>query len=117
VAQVDPDLLEWDYGNYEGLATPEIRKNRPDWNLWRDGVQHGETVEEVAARAQRVIERACAAGGDVALFAHGHLLRILATCWLGLPPNNGRLFALGTATISILGYERDTRVIVQWNLG
>ncbi len=115
-AEVDPDLLEWDYGAYEGLSTPEIRQKRPDWNLWRDGVPDGETVEYVGLRASRVIARAHATGGEVALFAHGHLLRILAACWLGLSPGCGRLFALSTATISILGHERDTRVISSWNV-
>jgi broad specificity phosphatase PhoE len=115
-AKIDSDLIEWDYGSYEGLPTPEIRKNRPTWNLWEDGVPGGETVEEVGLRARRVIARAQTNGGDVALFAHGHLLRILAACWLGLPPDCGRLFALSTATISLLGHERDTRVISSWNV-
>jgi broad specificity phosphatase PhoE len=115
-AGIDPDLIEWNYGAYEGLSTPEIQKNRPNWNLWKDGVPNGETVEEVGHRADRVIARALSAGGDVALFAHGHLLRILSSCWLGLPPDCGRLFALSTATISILGYERDTRVLSNWNV-
>ena len=114
-AQTDPDLLEWNYGAYEGLSTPEIRVNRPDWHLWRDGVPQGETVEQVGERANRVIAKATAIGGDVALFAHGHLLRILAACWLGLPPDGGRYFALSTATISLLGYERETPVIFSWN--
>jgi probable phosphoglycerate mutase len=114
-AEPDPDLLEWNYGAYEGLTTPEIRKNRPNWNLWTDGVPEGETVEQVGERALRVIARAKAASGDVALFAHGHLLRILAACWLGLPPNSGRMFSLSTATISRLGHERETPVISSWN--
>jgi broad specificity phosphatase PhoE len=115
VALIDGDLSEWDYGAYEGRSTAEIREERPDWNLWRDGVPEGEAITEVAARAQRVIERALAANGPVALFAHGHILRILAACWLGLPPEGGRLLALGTGSISTLGFERDTRVIVLWN--
>ena len=112
----DPNLVEWNYGDYEGLSTPQIQVDRPGWNLWRDGVPHGETAAQVAARADAVIARALAADGDVALFAHGHVLRILTACWLGLPPDAGRLFALATATLSTLGYERETRVITRWNL-
>jgi probable phosphoglycerate mutase len=114
-AQVDPNLSEWNYGDYEGKSTPQIRQTRPGWELWKDGVPNGETVEQVYARAARVIERAAAAPGDAALFAHGHILRILTACWLALPPNGGRLFALSTATLSMLGYERDQRVISLWN--
>ncbi len=115
-AQADPNLMEWNYGDYEGRTTGQILQERPGWSLWRDGVPNGETIEQAAARAQAVIGRAVAAGGDVALFAHGHILRILTTCWLGLPPVDARLFALGTATVSTLGYERETRVISRWNL-
>src|SRR5215475_1584833 len=82
IAQVEPDLCEWDYGDYEGKSTPEIRRERPDWCLWRQGVPNGETVEQVAARGERVIARATAVDGDVALFAHGHILRILTAVWL-----------------------------------
>ncbi|HEV3333513.1 MAG TPA: histidine phosphatase family protein [Bryobacteraceae bacterium] len=114
-AQNDPNLMEWDYGDYEGLTTKEIRKQAPGWLLWTHGVPHGETVEQVAQRARAVIERAAAAGGDVALFAHGHILRILTACWLSLAPGDGRLFALGTGSLSILGYEHETRVITLWN--
>ncbi len=115
VAQIDPNLQEWNYGDYEGRTTTEIRKQAPGWVLWKDGVPNGETVDQVAGRARAVIERAASAGGDVALFAHGHILRILTACWLGLEPAGGRLFALGTGSLSILGYERDTRVITLWN--
>lgn len=115
VAQIEPDLQEWDYGAYEGRTTTDIRNGRPGWSLWEQGVPGGETIQQVAARAQRVIQRAEAAGGDVALFSHAHLLRILAACWLQLPPSAGRLFALATASLSILGYERETRVITRWN--
>lgn len=115
-AQLDPNLREWDYGDYEGMTTAAIRETRWDWNLWSDGVPNGETILQVAARALDVIDRATQAQGDAALFAHGHLLRILGAVWLGLPPQHGRLFALSTASISILGYERDHRVISQWNL-
>jgi probable phosphoglycerate mutase len=116
VAQVDPDLQEWDYGDYEGHTTAEILKQRPGWSLWRDGVPHGETIEEAAARAEAVLARAMKADGEVALFAHGHILRILTACWLELPPSDARLFALATATLSALGYERETCVILRWNL-
>jgi len=112
----DADLREWDYGDYEGRTTPQIRVERPGWTLWSGGVPNGETAAQVAARADAVIARALAAAGDVALFAHGHILRVLAACWLGLRPEDGRLLALGTATISTLGYERETRVIKRWNL-
>lgn len=114
-AQVDANLSEWNYGSYEGLSTPDIRKDRPGWDLWKDGVPEGETVEQVYARAAKIISRAVEAQGDVALFAHGHILRILTACWLQLPPNAGRLFALSTATLSVLGYEREQRVISRWN--
>ena len=116
VARIDPDLREWDYGEYEGRSTPEIQQQRPGWSLWSDGPSGGETVEQVAARAEAAIARAAAADGDVLLFSHGHLLRILAARWLGLAPSDGRLFALSTATVSTLGYERTTRVITRWNL-
>jgi probable phosphoglycerate mutase len=114
--QVDPDLSEWDYGAYEGRKTAEIRQDRPGWSLWRDGVPGGESIDDVAARARRVIAKAQQAPGDVALFAHGHFLRILTSCWLELEPRDARLFALGTASISTLGNERETRVILRWNL-
>jgi len=116
VAQPEPNLREWDYGDCEGRTTSQIRAERPGWSLWVDGVPNGETVDQVAARAQAVIDRAVQASGAVALFAHGHILRILTARWLGLPPDGGRLFALGTASVSVLGYERETRVITQWNL-
>ena len=117
-ALVDGDLCEWDYGDYEGRTTQQIQAGRPGWSLWTDGVLNGETVAQVGARAEKVIARALAVPGesDVALFAHGHILRILTACWLGLPPEDGRLFALGTAAISTLGYERETPVITRWNL-
>jgi probable phosphoglycerate mutase len=116
VAEMDPNLSEWDYGDYEGRTTADILKETPGWWLWRDGPLHGETVAQVGARAEAVLARVSAVDGDVALFAHGHLLRILTSRWLGLPPDCGRLFALGTATVSTLGHERETRVISQWNL-
>jgi broad specificity phosphatase PhoE len=114
--QIEPNLHEWDYGDYEGLSTAQIRERRPGWSLWVDGVPNGETVEQVGERAHGVIERATASTGDAALFAHGHILRILSAGWLGLAPADGRLLGLDTASISILGYEHDTRVIRLWNL-
>ncbi len=114
-AQLEPGLCEWDYGAYEGRTTPDIQRERPGWSLWKDDVPGGETIEQVAARATLVIARAEAAGGAVALFAHGHILRVLAACWLGLPPSAGRLFALATASLSILGREHETRVLTLWN--
>lgn len=116
VAIVEPDLRELDYGDYEGRTTSEIQAVRPGWSLWRDGCPNGESFEDAAGRARKVIERACSADGDVALFAHGHILRILATVWLGIAPDAARLFALSTASLSTLGYERETRVITRWNL-
>jgi probable phosphoglycerate mutase len=116
-AEVDDDLLEWDYGVYEGRTTLDIRRETPDWSVWLSPIVNGESLEQVAERARKVIARVTAAGNrDVALFAHGHILRILAACWIGLPPYTGRFLALDTATISMLGYERQTRVIRQWNL-
>jgi broad specificity phosphatase PhoE len=115
VVELNPDLMEWDYGDYEGRRTVDIQKERPGWSLWRDGVPGGETIDQVGARTRSVIEAAEAAAADVALFAHGHVLRVLTACWLNLAPDAGRLFALGTAAVSVLGYERDTRVIVKWN--
>ncbi len=114
-AVLDDDLMEWDYGDYEGRRTIDIQEERPDWVIWRDGVPGGETVEQIGERAKRVIARALSAGGDVALFSHGHLLRILTACWLRLPPADGEFFTLGTATVSVLGFEHDYRVIVRWN--
>ena len=115
-AQVDPNLCEWDYGDYEGRTTSDIQMERPGWSLWRDGVPNGETIAQVAARAEAVLARALAADGDTALFAHGHILRILTARWLQLDPRCGSLFALSTASVSTLGYERETRVISCWNL-
>lgn len=118
-AQVDPNLQEWDYGIYEGRTTQAIRAENPQWSVWLSPIVNGESHEEVAIRARRVIDRVAAAtppDGNAALFAHGHILRILAACWIGQPPITGRYLALDTATISVLGYERQTRVIRQWNV-
>ena len=116
LAVIDSNLMELDYGGYEGRTTAEIQAERPGWDLWRDGCPGGESFDHAAERAEAVIARALAAAGDVALFAHGHILRILTACWLDLRPESGRLFALATGTLSRLGFERDTRVITRWNL-
>lgn len=113
--ELEDDLLEWHYGEHEGRTTLEARETVPDWTIWTHPVEHGESVDEVGARVDRVIARARAAEGDVALFAHGHVLRILTARWLGLRPVDGRLFALHTATVSVLGWERETPVIERWN--
>jgi probable phosphoglycerate mutase len=115
VVETTDDLLEWDYGADEGLTTPEIRQDRPGWTVWGDVPRDGETVEEVGARVDRVIERIRAAEGDALVFAHGHVLRVLAARGLGEPPAEGRLYALNTATVSILGWERETAVLERWN--
>jgi len=114
---LEPDLREWDYGDDEGRTTLEIREDRPGWSIWRNGVRGGEAIEAVAARADRVIARARALEGDTLVFAHGHMGRILGVRWVGLPPSAGARLALGTATISILGWERDAPVISRWNDG
>ena len=112
---IDPDLHEWDYGEYEGLTTDEIRALRPDWNLWRDGCPGGESPQDIAARADRVLERLRAAGGDSLAFAHGHILRVLTARWLTMPPSAGARFALAAGSVSVLGHERETEVIERWN--
>ena len=113
--EVDPDLHEWNYGPYEGLTTAEIRESVPGWSVWTHTIPGGETAGEIAARVDRVIVRVRAAPGDVAIFAHGHVLRVLTARWLGLPPTDGRLLALGTATVSVLGWERESAVLERWN--
>jgi broad specificity phosphatase PhoE len=115
VAEIEPNLQEYDYGIYEGRTTPDIRKEVPDWSIWSGPVPEGETLQQVAARAQAVIRRASAAEGDVACFAHGHILRILAACWLGLPPEGGKSLGLEPGSISLLGHERQTPVLWLWN--
>jgi probable phosphoglycerate mutase len=115
LAGITDDLLEWDYGDYEGVTTAQIREGRPDWYLWRDGCPNGEDAASVGARVDRVIAAVQGVDGAVALFAHGHLLRVLAARWLGLGPESGALLALGTGTLSVLGYERETRVVRRWN--
>ena len=116
VATMTDDLLEWDYGVYEGKTTKEIRLEQPGWSIWTASVAKGKSIEQVGCRAQRVIQLALASGGDVVLFAHAHILRILTACWLGLPPDAGQLFVLRTASISVLGFEHETPVMTQWNL-
>jgi broad specificity phosphatase PhoE len=115
VVETDEDLLEWHYGVWEGRTTAEVREVDPVWTIWTHPVDEGESVEAVGERVDRVIARAREADGNVLLFAHGHVLRILTARWLGLPPVDGRLFALQTATVSILGWERETPVLDRWN--
>jgi broad specificity phosphatase PhoE len=111
------DLVEWDYGEYEGLTTPEIRETRPDWWLWRDGCPGGEMPEDVGARTDRVIAEVSDVDGTVALVAHGHVLRVLGARWVQQPPAFGARLYLATGTVSVLGFERDTRVLRTWNQG
>jgi broad specificity phosphatase PhoE len=114
-AEVRDDLVEWDYGEYEGKTTSEILAERPGWTLWDDGVPGGETVEDVGHRVDRVIAEVRSTPGDVAIFAHGHVLRILAARWLDLAPKDGGLFALDPAGVSVLAYEHTWAVIARWN--
>ncbi len=121
-AVVEEGLREWDYGESEGKTTKEMRAkyNKPDWSVWTDPIVGGEAVEHVGERADEVIERALAGvddGGKVALFAHAHILRILAARWIGLEARGGQRFGLGTGSVSVLGWERETRVISHWNRG
>ncbi len=117
VAELRVDLMEWDYGSFEGKTKAEIRAASPNWTLWADGVPCGESARDVGARADRIIAEARAVEGNVLLFSHGHLLRVLTARWLGLPPTEGRLFALNTASISVLGFdsEGDQPVLRLWN--
>jgi broad specificity phosphatase PhoE len=114
-AIVEPDLMEWNYGEYEGLTAKQIHAKKPGWVIFRDGSPGGETPEEVAARADRVIARVRAAPGNVALFAHGHIFRVLVSRWIGLPPATGQHFLLDTATLNILGYYRNSPAVKVWN--
>ncbi|MCU1491597.1 MAG: phosphoglycerate mutase protein [Acidimicrobiaceae bacterium] len=118
-AVVDTDLFEWDYGDYEGLTTEEIRARRPGWQLFRDGCPAGEDAAAVGARVDRLLERIRndprTDGGQVVCFAHGHVLRVLTARWLGLPPEDGRLFVLEPATLSTLGWEHEWTAVHSWN--
>jgi probable phosphoglycerate mutase len=114
-AEVDDDLREFDYGSYEGITTAKIRETVPAWTVWTHACPGGETLEQAAVRVDRVIDRARSARGDVALFAHGHILRILTARWCELGPVEGRRFVLHTATLSELGWERDVPAVILWN--
>jgi broad specificity phosphatase PhoE len=114
-AVIEPDLVEWNYGKYEGLTPKQINETAAGWLIFRDGCPGGETPGQVGARVDRVIAQARAARGDVALFAHGHVLRVLAARWLGLPPGGGQHFLLNTGTLSVLGYYHDIPAVKIWN--
>ena len=114
-AVIDADLAEWNYGQYEGLTPKQIQERRPGWLIFRDGCPGGESPEQVGVRVDRVIERARAAQGDVALFAHGHVLRVLAARWIGQPAGSGQHFLLDTGTLCILGYYHDIPAVKAWN--
>jgi len=114
-AERDPDLHEWDYGAYEGVTTHDIRERVPGWSIWDGEVPQGERADQVAARAQRVLARADAAGGDVLLFAHGHILRVVTAVRLGLDPREGRRFVLDPATVSVIGHEHEWPALRRWN--
>jgi len=114
-AELRDELLEWDYGEYDGLTTAQIRDARPDWSLWRDGCPGGETAADVGGRVDRLVAELRALDGDAVLFAHGHVLRVLGARWVGLEPEGGALLYLSTATVCALGWERETAVIRRWN--
>lgn len=114
-AEVLDDLVEWDYGEYDGRTTKEIRETRSGWSLWRDGAPGGESAADVGARADRVLEALRDPGGDVLVFAHGHFLRVLAARWVGLEPEWGSAFALEPAALGVLGHEREVPVLSRWN--
>ena len=114
-AELDEDLTEWGYGDYEGITTDEIRRTVPDWTIWSGHIPGGESAVAVGERLDRVVDRLAAAEGASLVFAHGHSLRVLAARWLGLPPTDGRHFRLDTATVSVLGHERESPVLLRWN--
>ena len=114
-AIIEPNLVEWDYGDYDGVTTHEIRKRVPGWTVFTHPCPNGETAEQVGRRVDHVIRKVRDCRGDAILFAHGHVLRVLCARWLGLPPTNGKSFILGTATLNILAYEHETPVIKVWN--
>ncbi len=116
VVELDDDLREWDYGEYEGLTTPQIRGTRPDWNLWRDGCPDGERPSQVGERADRVLARLGSADGDALAFAHGHILRVVTARWAEMEVAEGARFKFGAGAIGVLGHERETRAIDHWNL-
>ena len=115
-AEICDDLREWDYGDYEGRTTTDIRSEDPEWSLWRDGVPGGESLEEVSRRADRVVALVRKAGGDVLVFAHAHILRVIAARWIARPASDGARLVLNPATISVLGWERETPVVERWNV-
>jgi broad specificity phosphatase PhoE len=115
VAVISNDLHEWDYGEYEGLTTPQIRERRPDWNLWRDGCPGGESPDQVGFRADRVLGVLRAASGDALAFAHGHIIRVIAAQWTAQPVAFGARLALSTGAMSSLGFERESEVLAEWN--
>jgi probable phosphoglycerate mutase len=114
-AKIEPDLMEWNYGQYEGLKTEQIRQTRPDWSVFRDGCPGGESPEQIGARADRVVAKIRAVDGNVALFAHGHILRVVAARWIKLSAGYGEHFLLDTATLNVLGYYRESPAFVTWN--
>jgi broad specificity phosphatase PhoE len=114
-AEIDPDLMEWDYGVYEGRTTAEIRREVPEWSVWTHPITGGESIADVSGREDRVITRITRIEGDVVLFGHGHALRVLAARWLALDPRAGSGFVLATAALGILGWERDHPAILRWN--
>jgi broad specificity phosphatase PhoE len=115
VAEITEDLMEWDYGEYEGLTTPQIREGRPDWWLWRDGCPGGEMPDEIGARVDRVVERFGSVGGSGLVFAHGHVLRVFTARWLEMEVAAGARFKLEAGSLGILSHERDTTVIERWS--
>jgi probable phosphoglycerate mutase len=114
-AQIDSDLAEWNYGDYEGLTSQEIWKASPSWDLFSDGAPHGESLADICARANSILTKIKKITGDVALFSHGHFLRAIATCWLQLPIQQGRLFSLSACSLSILGFEKKQPALFLWN--
>jgi broad specificity phosphatase PhoE len=115
LASIDRDLMEWNYGEYEGLTTDQIRQTKPDWSVFRDGCPGGESPPEVSVRADRIVSRVRAVDGNVALFSHGHILRVLAARWINLSANYGENFLLDTATLNVLGYYRESPAFKIWN--
>lgn len=114
-AVLSDDLREWNYGEYEGLTTPEIRQRDPEWSLWRDGCPGGERPDEVGRRADRALSQLRRAGGNAIAFAHGHVLRVLGARWIGMEPAAGARFALSAGAVCVLGFERETEVLERWN--